>query len=272
MACAIHLKFGESVEGRRRTHAASPRDEPSAIEPPISCLSSRHQVARSSPAAAAHATRRASRAIPARGAPLTTHFPPQALSHGADRVGAADPAQRNGSRRAAEGGVPHGGRPCAVPLVVGGRVDHGVCGEAPADRDHLLHQRVQGAAARRVDPRDAGHPRDGGRAAPARRQPDRQLAREADEREGLHQARPRQGGAGPAAGGGRPADPRRRRGAAHHRRRRHEHVGRRPLGVPPEGRVLAHGDRAAEDRRQRRVPHPAVARRVDRRRAGRALL
>ena len=42
-----------------------------------------------------------------------------------------------------------------------------------------------------------GHPRDGGRAAPARRQPDRQLAREADEREGLHQARPRQGGQDP---------------------------------------------------------------------------
>ena len=73
------------------------------------------------------------------------------------------------------------------------------------------------------------------KAAPAarlRRQPDRQLPREAHERRGLRQARAGPGGPGPAAGRGRPARRRRRRRAAHDRWRRHEHRGRRPRRLP----------------------------------------
>ena len=80
-----------------------------------------------------------------------------------------------------------------------------------------------------------------------------------------------QAGPGSAPRRRRAAEPRRGRRPAHHRRRRHQRHRRRPRGLPAQQWLPADRRRPAQDHRQRRDPDQAVARRVDRRRAGCAL-
>ena len=141
--------------------------------------------------------------------------------------------------------------------------DRRVHEEGPAGGDDRLHQRLHGASEGRVDPGDARGAQARAGAHPARRQPDRQQPREAHQRRGLRQARARQGWRGPAQGGGRPVGEGRRGRPPHHRRRRHQHHRGGPGGVSREERLSADRGGPAQDRRQRRLPDQAVARRVD---------
>jgi hypothetical protein len=68
---------------------------------------------------------------------------------------------------------------------------------------------------------------------------DRQQPRQAHQRRRLRQARPREGGPGPAQRRGRATHQGRRRRPAHDRRRRHQHHGRRPRGLPPREQLRA---------------------------------
>ncbi len=155
-----------------------------------------------------------------------------------------------------------------MPVLRRGRSDRALHRARPRGRDHRLPARLPRPADRQQDRRRRGDPQERGHPAPLRRLADRQLARQAHEREGLRQARSGPGGPGPAAGRRGAAQGRRRRRPAHHRWRRHQHDRGGPRGLPARERLRADGRGPAQDDRQRRDPDPSVARRLDRRRGG----
>ena len=118
----------------------------------------------------------------------------------------------------------------------------------------------KGLSARREHRGHSGNPRNARIAPPLRRQPDRQQPREAHQREGLREARPRQGRPGSAEGRRRPAGQGRRGRAPHHRRRRHQHRrGRSRRRSLQENNYGLTVDRPAQDDRQRRLSRSARA-------------
>ena len=111
--------------------------------------------------------------------------------------------------------------------------------------------------------------REGAPAAPLRRQPDRQQPGQAHQRRGLRQARPGAGGPGPARTS-RPSSSTRTASTSCTPSGATTPTARQPTSRPTcttngyELTVVG----PAQDHRQRRGPDPAVARRLDRRRAG----
>ena len=179
---------------------------------------------------------------------------------------------RHESQESPQSRHPHRRRPRPVPLHRHRRPRRGVHEGRSEDPDHLLRLRLQGAPRRQVRQGHARGAEEHRRALHLRRLADRQLPREAHERQGLREARARQGGPGPAEGRGRAAREGRRRRPAHDRRRRYEHRGGGPRRLPRAEQLRAQGRRHAQDDRQRRLPDQAVPRRLDRGRAGRRRL
>ena len=101
---------------------------------------------------------------------------------------------------------PDGRRSGSVPERLHRLFDRNLHAQGAEGGDHLLRERLHGPAPGQESQGDVRRAQELEGARRTWRQPHRQQPREAHEREGLREARPRQGRTRPAESGGRPVD------------------------------------------------------------------